>query len=111
MLHYCSLGSSQTRRLAWHILIQMLNHKWLKTRKVDGGMAPKRKSGQETPVIYVRQSSESNVGEGKHSDARQVDACTAYANIAGLQILTTFRDPGISGTDSLIARTTRCLSS
>jgi predicted site-specific integrase-resolvase len=88
------------------MVIQMINHKWLKTRKVDGpfGMAPKRKSAEETAIVYVRMSSESNVGEGKHSDARQVDACTAYAKIAGLQILTTFRDPGVSGTDSLIAR-------
>jgi DNA invertase Pin-like site-specific DNA recombinase len=55
-------------------------------------------------VIYTRQSSDENVGEGKWSDIRQVAACTRYANHKSLTIVRTFQDPGVSGRDSLIAR-------
>ena len=51
-----------------------------------------------------RQSSSANVGDDKHSQERQVQACQRYADMALFTIKAVLQDPAVSGTDPLINR-------
>ena len=55
-------------------------------------------------VMYIRTSSAANVGDDKDSEQRQIDRCAAYAKASNMVNNAIFRDPAVSGTDTLIAR-------
>jgi DNA invertase Pin-like site-specific DNA recombinase len=53
---------------------------------------------------YCRTSSATNAGEGKDSHRRQVEAISAYAKRAGLEITEWYNDPAVSGADRIETR-------
>ena len=53
---------------------------------------------------YLRTSSAANVGEDKDSDKRQLAAIQAHATRAGLEIVDTFNDAAVRGTDPIDSR-------
>ena len=53
---------------------------------------------------YLRTSSAANVGEDKDSDKRQLAAIQAHAKRAGLEIVDTFNDAAVRGTDPIDTR-------
>jgi DNA invertase Pin-like site-specific DNA recombinase len=55
-------------------------------------------------VAYLRTSSRTNVGADKDSDKRQRAAIEAYAKASGYEIVDTFYDAAVSGTDPVGAR-------
>jgi DNA invertase Pin-like site-specific DNA recombinase len=55
-------------------------------------------------VAYLRTSSATNVGPGKDSEKRQVEAIEAYAKRAGLEIVATFYDADVRGADPIDSR-------
>jgi DNA invertase Pin-like site-specific DNA recombinase len=63
-----------------------------------------RKGKQVKAVAYIRTSSATNVGADKDSDKRQRAAIEAFAKRAGLVLVDTFSDPGVSGADPIDAR-------
>jgi DNA invertase Pin-like site-specific DNA recombinase len=65
-------------------------------------MATKRNTVKA--VAYLRTSSAANVGTDKDSEKRQRSAIESYAKRAGIEIVETFYDPAVSGTDPVHAR-------
>ena len=55
-------------------------------------------------VVYARTSSTNPKDADSDSLPRQKDACEAYANANGLEIVKLFYDAGISGTDPIFER-------
>ena len=55
-------------------------------------------------VAYLRTSSATNVGPGKDSEKRQMQAIEAYAKRAGFQIVETFYDADVRGADPIDSR-------
>jgi len=55
-------------------------------------------------VIYIRTSSAANAGDDRDSESRQRARCQEFAENRGTTISEEFKDPAISGTDSLIWR-------
>jgi DNA invertase Pin-like site-specific DNA recombinase len=55
-------------------------------------------------VAYLRTSSATNVGSEKDSESRQREAIETYAARAGLEIVASFYDAAVSGSDALEAR-------
>jgi DNA invertase Pin-like site-specific DNA recombinase len=55
-------------------------------------------------VAYLRTSSATNVGSDRDSVIRQGEAIAAYGERTGIEILASFHDPGVSGTDPLETR-------
>ena len=55
-------------------------------------------------VAYLRTSSAANVGDDKDSESRQRKAIEAYAKRAGFDIVDSFYDAAVSGTDAIQAR-------
>ena len=55
-------------------------------------------------VAYLRTSSRANVGEDKDSEKRQLAAIEAYARSAGFEVVESFYDAAVSGTDPVDAR-------
>lgn len=53
---------------------------------------------------YLRTSSSTNVGEDKDSDKRQLAAIEAHAKRAGIEIVDTYNDAAVRGTDPIDAR-------
>ena len=53
---------------------------------------------------YLRTSSAANVGEDKDSDKRQLAAIEAHAKRAGIEIVDTFNDAAVRGTDPIDSR-------
>ena len=53
---------------------------------------------------YLRTSSAANVGEDKDSDKRQLAAIQAHAKRSGLEIVDTFNDAAVRGTDPIDTR-------
>lgn len=53
---------------------------------------------------YLRTSSAANVGEDRDSDKRQAVAIEAYAKRAGVQVVETFYDAAVRGTDPIDTR-------
>jgi DNA invertase Pin-like site-specific DNA recombinase len=60
-------------------------------------------AGREA-VAYLRTSSAANVGEGKDSDKRQLEAITGFAVREGYQIVDTFYDKAVKGSDPIETR-------
>jgi DNA invertase Pin-like site-specific DNA recombinase len=68
-------------------------------------MAGKDERGKRVAVVgYLRTSSNTNVGEGKDSEARQRKAIEGYAKAAGMVIVDWFYDAAVSGADPIEAR-------
>lgn len=62
-------------------------------------------TAQKIPAFaYLRTSSATNVGQDKDSDKRQLAAIEAYAAANGYQIVQTFYDAAVSGTDPIDQR-------
>ena len=60
---------------------------------------------KKTPAVaYLRTSSATNVGDDKDSDKRQRAAIEHYAKANGFQIVDTFYDEAVSGTDPVDQR-------
>jgi len=55
-------------------------------------------------VAYLRTSSATNVGEDKDSDKRQLEAITAFAIREGYEIVATFYDAAVKGSDPIESR-------
>jgi DNA invertase Pin-like site-specific DNA recombinase len=55
-------------------------------------------------VAYMRTSSATNVGADKDSDKRQLEAITAFANRDGYEIVDTFYDKAVKGSDPIETR-------
>lgn len=55
-------------------------------------------------IAYYRTSSAQNVGSDKDSEARQREAVAAYASRSGFEIVDSFYDAAVSGTDPLETR-------
>jgi DNA invertase Pin-like site-specific DNA recombinase len=55
-------------------------------------------------IAYYRTSSAQNVGSDKDSEARQREAVAAYAGRSGFEIVDSFYDAAVSGTDPLESR-------
>jgi DNA invertase Pin-like site-specific DNA recombinase len=55
-------------------------------------------------VAYLRTSSATNVGADKDSDKRQLEAITAFANREGYQIVDSFYDKAVKGSDPIETR-------
>ncbi len=55
-------------------------------------------------LAYLRTSSAANVGEDKDSDKRQLAAIDAYAKRHGVEIVDTFNDAAVRGTDPIDSR-------
>ena len=64
------------------------------------------KSTKTRVVAYLRTSSHSNIGDGKDSYKRQLEACRQYAsaNNVALDTRGAFYDKGISGTTEVESR-------
>ena len=60
--------------------------------------------GKVKAYAYLRTSSATNVGADKDSDKRQMRAIEAYAEAAGFEIVGTYYDLAVSGTDPIDAR-------
>jgi DNA invertase Pin-like site-specific DNA recombinase len=58
----------------------------------------------KTACAYYRTSSATNVGADKDSLKRQQDACRAYADGAGIEIVHEYYDAAVSGADALLER-------
>lgn len=54
-----------------------------------------------TAVAYYRTSSATNVGEDKDSEKRQRDACAAYAEREGIEIVHEYYDAAVRGSDAI----------
>ena len=52
-------------------------------------------------VAYLRTSSAANVGEDRDSESRQRKAIAVYAKRAGVEIVESFYDAAVSGTDAI----------
>ena len=52
-------------------------------------------------IAYLRTSSASNVGQNKDSEKRQREAIASFAASAGIEIVETFADPAVKGTDPI----------
>lgn len=52
-------------------------------------------------LAYLRTSSATNVGEGKDSDKRQLAAINGFADRSGYEIVGSYYDPAVSGSDPL----------
>ena len=59
---------------------------------------------QKSCVLYLRTSSAANIGEEKDSEPRQRESCKRWVRRKAWQVKAEFRDPAVSGTDSLICR-------
>jgi DNA invertase Pin-like site-specific DNA recombinase len=59
---------------------------------------------KQQAVAYFRTSSAANVGADKDSERRQREAVTAYAKVAGVEVIAEFYDAAISGADPIDAR-------
>src|SRR5262245_20969091 len=66
-------------------------------------MAAKSKERQKV-VAYLRTSSATNVGADKDSEKRQRLAIEGFAKRAGLEIVSWFYDPAVSGADPIEVR-------
>jgi DNA invertase Pin-like site-specific DNA recombinase len=55
-------------------------------------------------VAYLRTSGAANVGPDKDSDKRQIEAITAFAVRAGYEIVATFYDKAVKGSDPIETR-------
>ena len=77
-------------------------------------LSPYTNNTMKKAVIYIRTSTQVNVGEDKDSDDRQIAKGVSYAEEAGIDLLTegsgrneswvTFYDAGVSGTTDLAKR-------
>jgi DNA invertase Pin-like site-specific DNA recombinase len=61
-------------------------------------------NGKVKAVAYLRTSSAANIGEGKDSDKRQLEAVTAFAYREGYEIVETFYDKAVKGADPIEVR-------
>jgi DNA invertase Pin-like site-specific DNA recombinase len=61
-------------------------------------------NGKVKAVAYLRTSSAANVGEGKDSDKRQLEAITAFAIREGYEIVDQFYDKAVKGSDPIEER-------
>jgi DNA invertase Pin-like site-specific DNA recombinase len=59
---------------------------------------------KRTAFAYLRTSSAANVGDDKDSDKRQLSAIMAYANKAGIDIIGSYYDAAIKGSDPVETR-------
>jgi DNA invertase Pin-like site-specific DNA recombinase len=55
-------------------------------------------------VAYLRTSSQTNVGADKDSDKHQLAAITGYAKAAGFEVVDTYYDAAVSGSDAITDR-------
>lgn len=62
------------------------------------------KEGKIAAFAYMRTSSQTNVGEGKDSEKRQKLAIQSFADANGYEVVGTFYDVAVSGTDPIDER-------
>src|SRR5246127_2967962 len=55
-------------------------------------------------IAYLRTSSAANIGEDKDSGRRQIEAIEAYAKRAGIELVATFHDEAVKGSDRIDVR-------
>jgi DNA invertase Pin-like site-specific DNA recombinase len=67
-------------------------------------MAKSGKSVKIKAIAYLRTSSASNVGADKDSDKRQAAAIEAFAKARGYEVVDTFYDAAVKGSDPVTAR-------
>jgi len=58
---------------------------------------------KQQAVAYFRTSSAANVGTDKDSERQQREAVTAYAKIAGVEVVAEFYDAAVNGVDPIDA--------
>jgi Resolvase, N terminal domain len=64
-----------------------------------------RKAAQSVRAFaYLRTSSATNIGEDKDSGRRQLDAVEAYAKCAGIELVGTYHDEAVKGSDPIDTR-------
>jgi DNA invertase Pin-like site-specific DNA recombinase len=64
-----------------------------------------RKSTQSVRAFaYLRTSSATNIGEDKDSGGRQLDAVEAYTKRAGIELVGTYHDEAVKGSDPIDTR-------
>jgi len=67
-------------------------------------MSAKSARSQVPAIAYLRTSSAANVGPDKDSDKRQREAISAYACLAGLELVGEYYDAAVSGADPIDTR-------
>jgi DNA invertase Pin-like site-specific DNA recombinase len=73
-------------------------------REVQIRGKPMTSKAKVKAVAYLRTSSASNVGADKDSDKRQLAAITAFAKHAGYDVVETFYDQAVKGSDPIETR-------
>jgi DNA invertase Pin-like site-specific DNA recombinase len=55
-------------------------------------------------IAYLRTSSATNIGEDKDSGRRQIEAIETFAKLAGIELVATFNDEAVKGSDPIDVR-------